>query len=328
MAEDIRISELEPTTDLTGLYTIGTDKNNLSKKVSLQFLDDAANYANTQGDYAKASTDAIMDSTGLSQYSLFNTATNYMKNAVVRYNGKLYRFTRIHTAGAWLGTDVEETSLRNEILLVNLVNNLADGGVNADKVAADDRLAKYTGTISLIKSGDTYSGTILNLVKDDNGYLVIRFLHNDQLYKATHMGGLDWEVSKVTDLVEWESKLAQLSQEWQEIKDAEFNVIVEAIPHIEKIIVTDGGAVLQPDKLYDFGESAQIAVAFAPATEPKYAAQYAFQFKCPADAATTLTMPEGVVFPKESDSMLSLKAGLTYQITIVDNLAVATSWEV
>ena len=143
MAEDIRISELEPTTDLTGLYTIGTDKNNLSKKVSLQFLDDAANYANTQGDYAKASTDAIMDSTGLSQYSLFNTATNYMKNAVVRYNGKLYRFTRIHTAGAWLGTDVEETSLRNEILLVNLVNNLADGGVNADKVAADDRLAKY-----------------------------------------------------------------------------------------------------------------------------------------------------------------------------------------
>ena len=125
-----------------------------------------------------------------------------------------------------------------------------------------------------------------------------------------------------------ESKLAQLSQEWQEIKDAEFNVIVEAIPHIEKVIVTDGGAVLQPDKLYDFGESAQIAVAFAPAAEPKYAAQYAFQFKSPADAPTSLTMPEGVIFPVESDSLLQIKAGLTYQITIVDNLAVATSWEV
>lgn len=123
-------------------------------------------------------------------------------------------------------------------------------------------------------------------------------------------------------------KLAQLSQEWQEIKDAEFNVVVEAIPHIEKVVVTDGGAVLQPDKLYDFGESAQIAVAFAPATDPKYAAQYAFQFKSPAEAPTTLTMPEGVIFPVESESMLQIKAGLTYQITIVDNLAVATSWEV
>lgn len=124
------------------------------------------------------------------------------------------------------------------------------------------------------------------------------------------------------------TKVAQLDQEWQEIKDANFNVVVEVLPHIEKVVVTDGGAVLQPDKLYDFGESAQIAVAFAPASDPKYAAQYAFQFKSPTSAPTTLTMPEGVIFPVESDSQLQIKKGLTYQITIVDNLAVATSWEV
>lgn len=124
------------------------------------------------------------------------------------------------------------------------------------------------------------------------------------------------------------SEVTRLSQEFEELKEAEFTVIVEPIPHIEKVVVTDGGAVLQPDKLYDFGESAQIAVAFAPATDPKYAAQYAFQFKSPADTPTTLTMPEGVVFPVESDSQLQIKKGLTYQITIVDNLAVATSWEV
>lgn len=125
-----------------------------------------------------------------------------------------------------------------------------------------------------------------------------------------------------------EGKLAQLDQEWQEIKDANFVVNVEVLPHIEKVVVTDGGAVLQPDKLYDFGESAQIAVAFAPASDSKYAAQYVFQFKSPADTPTTLTMPDGVIFPVESDSQLQIKAGLTYQITIVDNLAVATSWEV
>lgn len=50
---DIKISELQPTTDLEGLYTIGSDKNNLSKKVPLQFLREAADYAIEQGDYAK-----------------------------------------------------------------------------------------------------------------------------------------------------------------------------------------------------------------------------------------------------------------------------------
>lgn len=50
---DIKISELEPTTDLVGLYTIGTDKNNQSKKVSLEFVKESADYAKTQGDYAK-----------------------------------------------------------------------------------------------------------------------------------------------------------------------------------------------------------------------------------------------------------------------------------
>lgn len=125
-----------------------------------------------------------------------------------------------------------------------------------------------------------------------------------------------------------DKKVAQLSQEWQEIKDANFQPTFEVLPHITKVIVTDGAAILEPDKIYDFGESSQIVVGFKPQDNPQYAAQYAFQFKSPADAPTSLTMPEGVIFPVESDSLLQIKAGLTYQITIVDNLAVATSWEV
>ena len=126
---------------------------------------------------------------------------------------------------------------------------------------------------------------------------------------------------------ETEGKLTQLSQEWQEIKDANFQPTFEVLPHITKVIVTDGAAILEPDKIYDFGESAQIVVGFKPQENPQYAAQYAFQFKSPSNAPTSLTMPEGVIFPVESDSLLQIKAGLTYQITIVDNLAVATSWE-
>lgn len=124
-----------------------------------------------------------------------------------------------------------------------------------------------------------------------------------------------------------EGKLAQLDQEWQEIKDANFVVNVEVLPHIEVVAVSGGAAILQPDKLYDFGEVATLAVGFEPPAEGK-AANYAFQFKSPADAPTTITMPDSVVFPVESDSMFNVKAGRTYQVTILNNLASASSWEV
>lgn len=133
-------------------------------------------------------------------------------------------------------------------------------------------------------------------------------------------------------VAEQNAKLARLDQEWSEVKgqieDAVLEVTVQAQPHIHKVIVTDGGAILEPDKFYDFGEAQQIVIGFAPAEEPHYVAQYAFQFKSPTDTPTILTMPEGVIFPVESDSAFQIKGGLTYQVTIVDNLAVATSWEV
>ena len=124
-----------------------------------------------------------------------------------------------------------------------------------------------------------------------------------------------------------DAKLAQLDQEWQELKDKNFQVTIEVQPHISVENVSGGAAILQPDKLYNFGEVATLAVGFEPPMEGK-AANYAFQFKSPASAPTTITMPDSVVFPVESDSMFNVKAGRTYQVTILNNLAVATSWEV
>jgi hypothetical protein len=124
-----------------------------------------------------------------------------------------------------------------------------------------------------------------------------------------------------------DEKLAQLDQEWQEIKDANFVVNVEVLPHIEKVVVSGGAAILEPDKFYDFGEVSQIALDFAPVADAKNAAVYAFQFKSPADAPTTITMPDNIKFPIESDSMFSIKAGRIYQVNIVDGLASASSRE-
>jgi hypothetical protein len=126
-----------------------------------------------------------------------------------------------------------------------------------------------------------------------------------------------------------DEKLAQLDQDWNALKEQIQDAVlkVEVAPHIEVVTIEGGAAILQPDKLYNFGEVATLAVGFEAPLEGK-AANYAFQFKSPASAPTTITMPDSVVFPVESDSMFIVKAGRTYQVTILNNLAVATSWEV
>lgn len=112
--EDIKISELSETTELDGLFTIGTDKNNLSKKVSLQFLKDAANYANAQGDYAKETAEGINGNIGANDFPVFSESKNYKANDIVRYYNRLYRFKANHI-GKWNGNDAVLTSI-HEIL--------------------------------------------------------------------------------------------------------------------------------------------------------------------------------------------------------------------
>lgn len=127
-------------------------------------------------------------------------------------------------------------------------------------------------------------------------------------------------------VAEQNAKLAQLDQEWQSIKDANFNVIVN--PHVEVVDMgTATAATIEPDKLYIFGEVATLAIGVvAPAAG--LAGNYNFIFQSPADAPTTLSLPLDVKFPKESDSMLSIKENTIYQISILNNLAIATSWAV
>lgn len=134
----------------------------------------------------------------------------------------------------------------------------------------------------------------------------------------------------LNDMVdEYDSKLARLDQDWNALKEQIQDAVlkVEVAPHIEVVAVSGGAAILQPDKLYDFGEVATLAVGFEPPMEGK-AANYAFQFKSPISAPTTITMPDSVVFPVESDSMFIVKPGKTYQVTILNNLGSASSWEV
>lgn len=171
---DIKISELEPTTDLEGLYTIGSDKNNLSKKVSLQFLKDAANYANEQGDYAKEVGDTVNGNVGVNDYPAFSASASYSAGDIVRYNGTLYQFTANHAASAWNGNDVKATSinaitsgklteLESEIYTIfpstNLFNksDYVQGYYGEDGVNFIATQSFYTTGFMPVESGVTYT---------------------------------------------------------------------------------------------------------------------------------------------------------------------------
>lgn len=125
-----------------------------------------------------------------------------------------------------------------------------------------------------------------------------------------------------TEVDSQDAKLAQLSQEWQDIKDAEFNVSLN--PHVEKIDMgTTSAATIEPDKFYVFGAVATLAIGLAPQADSKYAAQYLFQFTCPADAPTSLSVPMDLLW----NEVPTFKAGKTYQISILERFALATAWQ-
>ena len=148
-----KISELAETTDLAGLYTIGSDKNNQSKKVSLQFVKEAADYANAQGDYAKTVGDTVQGNTGVDEYPVFSASSQYAAGDVVLYDGRLYKFTALHAAGAWVGTDAVETSIKDQ----------TDSKLTELSAKINQGLETWNGAIqvthlNLIESWDT-SGT-------------------------------------------------------------------------------------------------------------------------------------------------------------------------
>ena len=64
---------------------------------------------------AVMSQKAVTNIIGLDEYPTFSESTAYSAGDVVNYNGKLYKFTADHAAGAWTGTDVEPYNLKKDI---------------------------------------------------------------------------------------------------------------------------------------------------------------------------------------------------------------------
>ena len=112
-----------------------------------------------------------------------------------------------------------------------------------------------------------------------------------------------------------EGKLAQLDQEWNAIKYADFTLN----PNIEKVVLTESEVTLEPGKYYTWETPmAYLDIALIPPTLPNYVGKYIFSFTCPLNAPTYLNLPVGMVWNGVPD----FKAGDTYLVFIYDNIAI------
>jgi hypothetical protein len=67
---------------------------------------------------------AVSSIVGLDTYPVFSDTKPYVKGEIVNYGGLLYEFTADHEAGAWIGTDVVESSLKKDII-PNIIYNIS-----------------------------------------------------------------------------------------------------------------------------------------------------------------------------------------------------------
>lgn len=91
------------------------------------------------------------------------------------------------------------------------------------------------------------------------------------------------------------------------------------------VLQSSSTALIEPNK-YNLWATpiATLEISFA-AGISGYVNEYMFQFTCPSSAATTLTLPGTIRWA--NDDELEPEAGYTYQVSVVDNLAVYAGWE-
>ena len=108
---------------------------------------------------------------GASDYILFSTSSNYSIGDIVRYDGKLYKFTTEHAAGTWNGTDVELASINS--ILTSKLSELDKRITDTENAVEDIKVivGSPENTINLISadfSGLVYDGT--NFVPSNTSY--------------------------------------------------------------------------------------------------------------------------------------------------------------
>lgn len=92
---------------------------------------------------------------------------------------------------------------------------------------------------------------------------------------------------------------------------------------LQMIEQTDTTVTIKPNVLNVWGAVSSLTIGFESGSAGRVN-EYMIQFSCPENSATILNLPSSV---RWVDGALEPEAGYTYQISVVNNLAVYAEWE-
>ena len=143
------------------------------KKTTLYNSDNEKLYPRTSAEcvgYGDGTVKDALDSTGVGDYPAFSALTAYSAGDVVNYNGKLYKFTADHAAGAWIGTDVEDWNLKKSDDLIQSTKESVPHGnkyIREMYLSGDGLDSSHTFVLSHIaRNHQTYKWAVY--IKDIN----------------------------------------------------------------------------------------------------------------------------------------------------------------
>lgn len=141
------------------------------KKTTLYNSENEKLYPRTSAEcvgYGDGTVKDALDSTGVGGYPAFSASTVYSAGDVVNYNGKLYKFTADHAAGAWTGSDVEET----DVVKAHIVQELGDSEDNVmSQGAVTEEINKKLNRQNDSETAISDKSAVLKIL-DDNGNVV------------------------------------------------------------------------------------------------------------------------------------------------------------
>ena len=92
--------------------------------------------------------------------------------------------------------------------------------------------------------------------------------------------------------------------------------------YLAQVEQTSTTASIDPNVLNVWGAVSTLSITFNTGQSGRLN-EYMIQFTCPSNAATALTLPSSVIWLEEPE----FEAGWTYQISVVNNLAIYAGWE-
>ena len=134
---------------------------------------------------------------GLDTYPVFSDTKPYVKGEIVNYGGLLYEFTADHEAGAWIGTDARETSLREETeeKIKKLNRNLSrETSFSGFPNVYLGEMYSFTNDIGHWIENEKYDAAIIKIY-DDQGYLKVQgaipqwfiFFESEEILDNSHI---------------------------------------------------------------------------------------------------------------------------------------------